>query len=244
MNWKSILGAVAKIAPIALSAIPGVGPALGIGKGLTSILGTAGQVGSALSPVLSSMAGAKAKANEQTEVNQIPRDQLNQNAAIANNKLPGSRLSTAAKASYANAGPVTFSGLPAPGFGQRGQAPVFSGGGNTPLDPRVKQLSNSVMDQELNNQLTGADKVPGATAPPPASMADKLLSGGADVTSLMGAVGSMNKPAAPPVPGVNVNPGSTGPDIGDPNYIMNLLKKPTPLAGSNGAILNPSLMHF
>lgn len=238
--------ALLKILPAAASiaGIPFTGGASALG--LTSILGDVGKVGSALSPVLSGMAGAKAKANEQTEVNQIPRDQLNQTAAVDNNKLPAQRMATAARASYANAGPVTFGGLPAPGFGARGQAPVFSGGGNAPLDPRMKQLSNSVMDQELNNQLTGGDKVPGATAPPPSSTADKLLSGGADVASLMGAVGSMNKPAAPAVPTIPgvTKPGSVGPDIGDPNYILNLLKNPNPMAGSQGTILNPSLMRF
>lgn len=243
MGWKSIL---ATIAPLALSAIPGIGPALGMSAKAAGILGKVGSIAGAMSPILSSAAGAKAKANAQTEVNQVPRDQLNQNAAIANNKLPGERLATGARASYAAAGPVKVGALPTPGWGTRGEAgPSWTGGGNAPLDPRIQKLSSSVMDQELQNQLTGGDKVPGATAPPPSSMADKLLTGASLGSSILGGLSSMGKSASSLPPGINVGSAgrSTGPDLGmDPNQWLQYLKQKSPSLMNPGTFPNPSLL--
>lgn len=192
----SVMSKLGKILSIAgpLAAIPFTGGtsvmALGGASGAMGILGKAGKIASAVAPVLGGAAGARGQAQQVNAQQQIPRDEINQRAAIENNALPGRRLGTAARASYAKAGPVKFGGLPTPGFGSRGEAPKFTGGFNEELDPRVKQLSDSVMDQELQSQLTGGDKVPGATPELKSGMIDKLLGGGATAASMLGAVDS------------------------------------------------------
>lgn len=209
-----------------------------------SILGSAGKIASAISPVLGGAATAAAKANATEQQLQVSRDQLNQTAALDNNKLPAQNLAAGVRASLANAGPTTFSGLPAPGFGKTGGAPAFSGGAQAPLDPQVKALAQSVMSQELNNQLTGSNKIPGATPNPGSSIGEDLLTAGSLGSSILGAAGKIaggpSGPAAAPSILGQANDLSGPPQLSDADW-ANLLGN-NPNLDNYGNIVNPSLL--
>jgi hypothetical protein len=187
MGLGSILG---KILPFAAMAIPGVGPALGgilggMGSGIMDGLETAGNVGNVLSPILGGAAGSVASGRQVDNRDQILRDQLNQGAAIANNRLPGQRMSTGLRSEIAANGPMKLNWGGA-GSGASGHAFNPTGGIFEPRSAKFKQLANNVLDQELSNQMTGGDKVPGATPGAKAGALEKGLGIGAFGSAILG----------------------------------------------------------
>ncbi len=127
------------------------------GGGVVGGVGTAGGIlGTAakLAPVLGG--AAKSQSNAEQLANQTDLQFANANAT-----LPGTRLAEATRASLANTDPykITFNG---PGSGLRGPSVTTTGGFNpATLPPNVKTLANSVIDQELQQQLSGPLKPKG-----------------------------------------------------------------------------------
>lgn len=212
--------------PIAsIAAIPFTGGAsamaLGMGGGLSAaqrignILDTAGKVSGALSPVLGQAAGARAGAQQQEEVMGLSRDRINQDAAQSNflntmaarkynQDAPNKRVSSGARAALGAAGPVTFNRGSA-GGGVRGRNSSFTGGYMAAMaDPRMRDVSNRAMEQNIAAQLNGDDRmampqaIPGATPRKGSGIIDKALGVGAFGTGVMGALGKfVKKPRDP-----------------------------------------------
>lgn len=169
------VGATGALAPGATSAMAagdaagmftagGAGTAAGAGGSiLGGIKGIAGKVSpylDKLGPVLGNMAkaGAEANANRDRilpsmEAAQLARDKFALDA-------PGTRMSQSLEASILkNAQPsnVNWAG---PGSGARGQVPTFTGGFTgalANLDPETRQLADTVLHKDLQDQLAGGD---------------------------------------------------------------------------------------
>lgn len=186
--------------PIAsLAAIPFTGgaSAVGLGAGATaasrigSILGTAGKI----APVLGGMASERGKAKEQGAQDQLSRDTIDQRAADFNLRAPATRLGTGARGVAAGAGPVKIN-WGGPGSGLRGEQTKVTGGFSAAAgDPRMKQIGDATFDRALSDQL--APPMKGATPAPEASALDHLIGGGADIASILAALG-IGKPDTQP----------------------------------------------
>lgn len=194
-----------KAAPFAAMAVPGLQGlglmgATGMAGKLGSILGTAGDIAGKISPVLGKAADSRATALRAEGQDQMQRDQLNQNAALGNRDLPNRRMGTAGRAAAIMAGPVGVNMI-RPGEGMQGKTTQFTGGMNTAMsDPRFRELADRTMDATLHSQLTGDDRVPGATPAPKSGFIDKALGAGSFASGLLGAIGPLlnRKPPARP----------------------------------------------
>lgn len=146
----------------------------GSGSGILQGIGKAAQN---LSPVLGGAAGSQA-AGEETQAGIDLRAQA-QNAAV-----PGTRLHNALLASLAsNAQPYTAN-WGGPGSGLKGQVVNFAGGPNLKnLPADVRSLAQSVMSDELNQQLAGPihPQIGSSTG-------DKVLGGAATGAGILGAL--------------------------------------------------------
>ena len=193
------------------------------GKGILSGIA---KFGGALAPILGGAAGSRADARSSEISDQFRRDLLDQAATRGNfdmgmrarefgMKAPQYRIGTGARASLAMADPVKIN-WGGPGSGLRGEKASVTGG-FMQRDPRLRQLANSVMDGELQSQLSGKDnftapEMQGATPAPKTGFGDKALGWGAGITGILGALGPVlnkNRPTtqgAPILPGVNSDP--------------------------------------
>lgn len=202
-------------------------------SGGTSLLGLAGLSGGAASAVgaglgaAGSILGGASKNQQQERILQDDRQQR-QDAAILDRykydeTLPGSRLTTSMRAGrIANAEPVSINwgGVPGGTFNPQdavnGKLPTFSGGYMTPLDPRVKRQAGSVLDQELQKQLSN-EKSPAVTPLQKEGTGSKILGGMGLGASLLGGInGAMQSATAPPVPTIAPARTSNGFDPNDP----------------------------
>lgn len=153
-----------------LSAIPAIAGFLKGGGG-KKILDVAG----AVSPLLG---GASKGANDSLQ------NQTNNtlNYADHNLRAPRTRLGTGARAALGSAGPVSLN-WGGPGSGLRGEKVSMSGGYKDALaDPRMKQLSDSVMMQTMRDQLAGPLQMPTA------GKGGKALGAASLISSLLGGV--------------------------------------------------------
>lgn len=138
----------------------GIEGADGILGGIKGIAGKVSPYLDKLGPVLGNMAkaGAEANANRDRilpsmEAAQLARDKYALEA-------PSTRMSQSVKASILkNAQPsnVNWAG---PGSGARGQVPTFTGGFTgalANLDPETRQLADTVLHKDLQDQLAGKD---------------------------------------------------------------------------------------
>lgn len=179
------------------AAVPASLAAVGGGGGLTSQI-----VNSLISkgiPAAASVLGGAAK-GEQTQNNINDQAALQQgNLALNRDKFaleaPNTRLAGAIKASLASNFTPRHTEWAGPGSGLQGKVPTISGGltgGLANLDPRVKDLANQVMIDELTSQKSGGSSGGGQdrTVPPvgQSSTGDKILGGASLGTSLLGAL--------------------------------------------------------
>lgn len=189
------------------------------GNAVTSIL----DIASKFAPVLGGAAKGRAEGRQSEANDQILRDRLNQQGTEAGFDMdmearrfgllaPRTRMGTAARGSLAAAAPVKIN-FGGPGSGMRGQQTKVTGG-FMERDPRLKQLADSVMDHELQAQLSGKDNItaprmPMATPAPKPGFIDKALGIGSFATGILGALSGFGKPQqtnAPIVGGVNSDP--------------------------------------
>lgn len=162
-----------------------------------------------IAPVLGKAAEGRAEGRMTEEQFNIYRDRLNQDAARDNAQAPRRRMGDMTRANAMAAGPVSAS-WGGPGSGLKGQTVKFTGGFNE-RDPRMKQLADLVMDQQINNQLTGADHTPGATPAIQPGVIDKTLGIGATTGGILGAVNEILRQRRASRPGVPAPGGQAQP---------------------------------
>lgn len=188
---------------------------------------------SSLSPVLGGAAKGRAEGRAGEINDQYLRDRLNLDAARTNIDAtranqdatqstfdmaqkarefgltaPRYRSGTVARGSLMAAPPVKVN-WGGPGSGMRGEQTKVTGG-FMDRDPRMKQFADSMMDQQLQAQLTGADNVTAPTMPtaqgvptsfatpaPKSGFIDKALGAGSFATGILGALGKFKR--RPPV---------------------------------------------
>lgn len=157
----------------------------GIGKGLLGLIPGGGTITSildmaeGLAAPLGKAAGGRAEGQQAGFNNELA-------AANVNAGAPAQRMSNMSRAMLAGAPPAKFN-WGGPGSVARGEGmPSFSGGSRH-RDPRMSQLASSIMDQEINNQMTGDDLV----SPPKSGMVDKALGAGAFGSSILGGIGAI-----------------------------------------------------
>ena len=125
-----------------------------------SILDKVKSASDKLGPILSNMSANGQKANQ-------TRDQLMpsaENAKLARDKFaldaPTTRMNQSVRASILNTMTPTQVQWGGPGSGLKGQIPTFTGsftGAIQNMDPRTKQLADTVMTKDLQDQLAGKD---------------------------------------------------------------------------------------
>lgn len=201
-----------KAAPFASMAIPFIGPAIGMsalgatgaagamgGAGkLGSILGAAGKIGGAVAPILGGAAKGRAEGRQQEEVNNLARDKFNQQADLLNLQAPETRMQNVAKSNLMGQQPVSLN-WGGPGSGMRGKS-LQARGGFMERDPRMAQMANKVMGDELMAQMSGKPAFAQATAAPESGFIDKALGVGSFTGGILGALNTLKKPSArPPV---------------------------------------------
>lgn len=148
MNWGKVLSGIGKVGAVAgapftggasLSALPAI-------DGLESVLGGMAKSGQSQNNI-------EANRDIALERTKLDRDKFALDA-------PGQRLSTATRASMTNNFTPTKIDWQGPGSGMKGILPRISGGGSAAmanLDPRVRQLSSTVMDDSLAAQRRGGE---------------------------------------------------------------------------------------
>ena len=170
-------------------------------------LGLTGKVLSGIgkaAPILAGASGSAAKGKREDENSQLSRDALELRKYEMDQAAPGKRLTDSTRASMVkNATPVT-SKWGGPGSGLRGETVKYSGGYANPdlIDPRSKQLADSMLTNSLQQQLSGA-AAPDIAGPPKSSVGDKILGGVGLGGSILGAIlpsitGGASQPGAMP----------------------------------------------
>lgn len=166
-------------------------------------------------PAAAQVLGGAAK-GEQTQNNLQDQASLQQgNLALGRDKFaleaPNTRLATAIKASLASNFQPQHTEWAGPGSGLQGKVPKITGGlsaGLANLDPRVKELSNQVMMDELLGQQQGGPSGGKQDRAVPtinqSSGADKALGGLSLGTSILGALSPYFKGAKSSTGGANL----------------------------------------
>lgn len=136
------------------------GGAAGAAGAGSSILGTVDKYAGKVAPILGNMAKAGAEANAN-------RDRIlpsMESAQLARDKFaleaPGTRMGQSLKASILKNVQPSHVDWGGPGSGLRGQVPTFTGGFTgalANLDPETRQLADTVLHKDLQDQLAGGD---------------------------------------------------------------------------------------
>lgn len=193
-----VWGKIGKIgmaaAPFAAMAIPGVGPALGMGlkaAGIGGKVAMAANAARSLAPILGAASGAQATGKRLDANTNMRRDELALDRYKTQQAAPELRRKSAVKASMtANATPVHM------GRDASGKRSVSGGYANPGLiNQDTRGLSEDMTHQALLQQLQHGSDIPAITPAPKSGVMDKLLGGGAMASSILGAVpGFLGKP--------------------------------------------------
>jgi hypothetical protein len=176
----------------------GIGTGANAASAASGIGGWVGKAGSILDkaePILGNMAKSGAEANRSRDV-LMPSAE---NSKLARDKFaleaPGARMGQSLKASILAHGRPTSVEWGGPGSGLRGEIPHFSGGVSgawADLDPRARQLGDSILTSNLQNQLAGKDaETPYLDKIGSTSTMDKIIGGVSTGTSILRGLGGL-----------------------------------------------------
>lgn len=202
--------------PVLAGTVSGIPAAAAPAGGSMSILGSLSKyfdIANKVAPILGGAAKGRAEGKQTDFLDSSAADRANaditgknfdmaQRAREFSMTAPRTRLGTASRGAMAAAGPVKAN-WGGPGSGMNGQSLHFTGGFMAD-DPRMREMGNSVMDQELQAQLSGKDNIeapviPDATPAPESSFGDKALGVGSTVASILGAIGTLKTKKRPSI---------------------------------------------
>lgn len=184
-------GAAAASAASAAPAVGAGGSAATTAAAVGGGMGLGGKIldiARGISPILGTAAKGRADTQQTNELLNIQRANTDLSQREYMRDSPGIRSRSAAKSSMiANYKPTSFS-MGAPGFGERGETPSFSGGFSNPdmYSPEARQVANESIKAHLLASLNGTDRIPKIPAPDSSSVLDKILGAGAFGSSILG----------------------------------------------------------
>lgn len=183
--------------PAALASVGGTAAATAGGAGLTGTIANA-LISKGVPAIASTLGGAAKAGQAQNNTDSqlaLQQGQLQQGANKLALEAPNTRLATAIKASLASNYTPQQTTWAGPGSGLKGLKPTITGGlagGLANLDPRVKDLANQVMIDELTGQQQGGPSGGNQDRTVPqvgqSSAGDKLLGGASLGTSILGSL--------------------------------------------------------